>query len=299
VTYALLERYIRFIVCVSCATALTAGPAAAQGRFTVVTTTVALGSIAREIGGDRIALDTIAIGREGPGSADLALRLRAILGKAGLLIAPVPPLAQSTLARLIAQSANASIQPGTAGFLDTSSPNREDRAHPPSWLDPEHGREIAEAIAARLSELHPQDRVYFATQLSTFVDRLEIARGGWRSRMAPFKGTKVVANGISFAEFADRFGLDIIGYLEPLPGASRPQKPIVLIDAMRRAHARIVLVEGDADLTPSRDIASSTFSSVVVMPPLDTEAQGALDYVSLIDANIRRLVAALEKTETL
>ena len=36
--------------------------------------------------------------------------------------------------------------------------------------------------------------------------------------MAPFKGTKVVTYHRSFPNFADRFGLEIVGYVEPRPG---------------------------------------------------------------------------------
>jgi hypothetical protein len=46
--------------------------------------------------------------------------------------------------------------------------------------------------------------------------------------MAPYKGTKVVTYHRSWPNFMDRFGLDVVGYVEPKPGIppSRPTRSI-------------------------------------------------------------------------
>ena len=38
--------------------------------------------------------------------------------------------------------------------------------------------------------------------------------------MAPYKGTKIVTYHRSWPNFMERFGLDVIGYVEPKPGHS-------------------------------------------------------------------------------
>ena len=57
-----MKRFISVIVLL----ALTAAPARAQGKLTVVATTEDLASIAREVGGDRVNVDSIARGYQDP-----------------------------------------------------------------------------------------------------------------------------------------------------------------------------------------------------------------------------------------
>ena len=67
--------------------------------------------------------------------------------------------------------------------------------------------------------------------------------------MAPYKGTKVVTYHRSFPNFAERFGLDVIGYVEPRPGIPpTPQHTLDLINEMKRQNVKLVLVEPYFDL---------------------------------------------------
>jgi hypothetical protein len=51
--------------------------------------------------------------------------------------------------------------------------------------------------------------------------------------MAPYKGTKVVTYHRSFPNFAERFGLDVIGYVEPRP-VFRPINHSTPLDLLQR-----------------------------------------------------------------
>ncbi len=73
--------------------------------------------------------------------------------------------------------------------------------------------------------------------------------------MAPYKGLKVVTYHRSWPNFAERFGLDVIGYVEPQPGIPpSPGHTLDLIDEMKRQNVKILLVEPYFDLkTPELD----------------------------------------------
>ena len=90
--------------------------------------------------------------------------------------------------------------------------------NPHYWLDPDNGRRIAQAIQKKLSELSPGDAAYFAGRYADFDRRLTEAEKRWDSQMAPYKGLKIVTYHRSWPNFADRFGLDVVGYVEPRPG---------------------------------------------------------------------------------
>ena len=77
--------------------------------------------------------------------------------------------------------------------------------------------------------------------------------------MAPYKGTKIVTYHRSWPNFAERFGLDVIGYVEPKPGIPpSPSHTIELIAEMKRQNVKLILVEPyfdteDAGVDRARD----------------------------------------------
>ena len=116
--------------------------------------------------------------------------------------------------------------------------------NPHYWLDPENGKVIARTLAAKLSATRPNDKAYFDQRLADFTSRLTEAQKRWMSMMAPYKGIKVVTYHRSYTNFADRFGLDVIGYVEPRPGIPpTPQHTLDLVNEMQRQNVKIVLVE--------------------------------------------------------
>ena len=90
--------------------------------------------------------------------------------------------------------------------------------NPHYWLDPENGKKIAKEIADKLGELRAGDRAYYQQRLADFTMRLDAAEKRWLAMMAPYKGMKIVTYHRSFPNFVERFGLDIVGYVEPRPG---------------------------------------------------------------------------------
>src|SRR5213078_194043 len=91
-----------------------------QGKLNVVTTTEDLGSIAREIGGDRIVVDSIARGYQDPHFVEAKPSFILKLQKADVLVVVGRELEIGWLPPLITQSRNSKIQPGAAGYLDAS-----------------------------------------------------------------------------------------------------------------------------------------------------------------------------------
>lgn len=293
--------------------ALFAVSSGAQGKLTVMTTTEDLASIAREIGGDRITVESIARGYQDPHFVEAKPSFILKLQKANLVIAVGRDLEVGWLPPLIQQSRNRNIQPGASGYLDASlgaqildiPTGQITRAmgdvhplgNPHYWLDPENGKRIAEAIAERLSQLQSNDRAYFTTRLADFSARLDAAQKRWLAAMAPYKGTKVVTYHNSFPNFVQRFGLNVIGYIEPRPGIPpSPQHTLNLIGEMKRQNVKIVLVEPYFDLRTPNSIGRQTGAEVLVMPPSVGGVKQATDYFALFDYDINLLVEAIKKS---
>src|SRR6185436_9069643 len=231
---------------------------------------------------------------------------------ADLLVVVGRELEIGWLPPLVQQSRNGKIQQGAEGYLDASLtaqildiPNGNiTRAmgdvhplgNPHYWTDPENGKRIAKAVADKFSQLRPSDKAYFDQRVADFTSRLDAAEKRWLAMMAPYKGTKMVTYHRSFPNFAERFGLEIIGYVEPRPGIPpSPQHTLDLINEMKRQMVKVVLVEPYFDLKTPTAIGRETGARVLVMPPSVGGVKETSDYFALFDYNIKLLVNALKQ----
>jgi len=290
----------------------TTGSAYAQGKLNVIATTEDLASIGREIGGDRVSIESIARGYQDPHFVEAKPSFILKLQKADLLIVVGRELEIGWLPPLITQSRNSKIQPGADGYLDASlqveileiPTGQITRAmgdvhplgNPHYWLDPENGKRIGKEIADKLSQLRPNDRAFFQQQLASFSSRIDEGEKRWLAMMAPYKGTKVVTYHRSFPNFARRFGLDIIGYVEPRPGIPpTPQHTLDLINEMKRQNVKIVMVEPYFDLKTPNSIGRETGAEVLVMPPSVGGVKEVTDFFKLFDYDVNLLITAFKK----
>ena len=290
-----------------------ATPAFAQGKLNVMTSTEDLASICREVAGDRASVDFIARGYQDPHFVEAKPSFILKLQRADLLVVVGRELEIGWLPPLIQQSRNGRIQVGGEGYLDASLHARildipqgqvtramgdvHPLGNPHYWLDPENAKIIAKDIADKLSQFRPGDRAAFEQRLADFSSRIDAAEKRWLAAMAPYKGTKVVTYHRSYSNFADRFGLDVIGYVEPRPGIPpTPQHTLDVINEMKRQSARIILVEPYFDLKTPNSIARETGGQVLVMPPSVGGVKDVADYFKLFDYDIALLTDAIKKT---
>ena len=287
-------------------------PAAAGAQVHVVTTTEDLGSLAREVGGDKVNVVALAKGYQDPHFVDPKPSFILSVSKADLLIAVGRELEIGWLPPLLTSGRNAKIQPGNKGYLDASQNVRileiptgqitramgdvHPLGNPHYWLEPGNGRRIAEAIRDTLSTISPNDKAYFAQRYADFDQRLAAAEKRWDATMAPYKGTKLVTYHRSWPNFMERFGLDVIGYVEPKPGIPpSPSHTLELIEDMKRQGAKLIVVEPYFDLKTPQAIANQVGGKVLVLAPSVGGAKEATDYIKLFDYDVNLLASALKQ----
>lgn len=290
---------------------LLGAPMSAVAGLKVVTTTEDLASLTREVGGDRISVESIAKGYQDPHFVEAKPSFILKLHSADLLVVVGRELEIGWLPPLLLQCRNPKIQPGSPGYLDASLTVKildipqgqitramgdvHPSGNPHYWLDPGNGRRMAQAIQTKLAELQPTDAAYFTERFAAFDQRLAAAETRWDASMAPFKGTEVVTYHRSWPNFVERFGLDVMGYIEPKPGIPpSPQHTLNLMREMKKAGARVILVEPYFDLKTPQSVARESGARVVVMSPSVGGEKEITDYIHLFDYNIKLLVNALQ-----
>ena len=289
-----------------------ASASAAQVR--VVTTTEDLAAIAREVGGDRVEVLAMAKGYQDPHFVEPKPSFIVAVSRADVLIAVGRELEIGWLPTLITSSRNAKIQPGGAGYLDASLNVKileiptgqitramgdvHPQGNPHYWLDPSNGRLIARAIRDKFSQVAPANSAFFDQRYKDFDARLAAAEKRWDATMAPYKGTRIVTYHRSWPNFMERFGLVVMGYVEPKPGIPpSPSHTLDLITSMKAQGVKLIVVEPYFDLKTPRAIATQVGGTVLELAPSVGGTKEATDYIRLFDYNVGTLAAAL-KTAT-
>lgn len=286
---------------------------AAAAKLKVMTTTEDLAALTREVAGDRVDVEAIARGYQDPHYVEAKPSFILKLSRADLLIVVGLQLEIGWLPPLITQSRNARIQMGAPGYLDVSQFSEimeiptvqvtramgdvHPLGNPHYWLDPANGRRIAAGIRDKLAQLQPQDRDYFQQRYADFDRRLAEAEKEWDRKIAPYRGRQVVTYHRSWPNFAKRFGLDVVNYVEPKPGIPpTPQHTLELINQMRRDGIKLILIEPYFDLKTPRAVARETRGEVLVLLPSVGGEKEVTDYLKLFEYDINLLVAAFERT---
>src|SRR6187401_2260348 len=287
-------------------------PAIASAQLKVVATTEDLGSLASEIGGDKVSGTALAKVYQDPHFVDPKPSFILAVSRADLLIVVGRELEVGWLTPLLTSSRNSKIQPGSKGYLDASMTVKileiptgqitramgdvHPSGNPHYWLEPGNGRRMAQAIRDKLSELLPNDKAMFAQRYTDFDQRLAGAEKRWDAAIAPYKGTKIVTYHRSWPNFMERFGLEVMGYVEPKPGIPpSPAHTLELIEEMKRQGAKLIVVEPYFDLKTPQAITNQLGGKVLVLAPSVGGAKEAGDYIKLFDYDIGLLSSTLKQ----
>ena len=285
----------------------------ADSKIRIMTATTDLASLAQEIGGDKVDVESVARGYQDPHFVDPKPSFLLKLSKADLLIVVGLELEIGWLPPLITQSSNPRIQVGAPGYFDASRfakilelptgqvTRAEGDVHPLGnphyWLDPDNGLRIGKGIQNKLSEMRPNDAAYFAQRYDAFEQHLKQSDQQWQAQMKPYAGRKVVTYHRSWPNFAEHFGLNVVGYVEPRPGIPpSPQHTVELIGQMKRDGVKIIMVEPYFDLKTPNSIARDTGAQVVVLMPSVGGEKEITDYFKLFDYDIAKLKKAFDET---
>lgn len=281
-----------------------------SGPLPVVTTSTDLKALVEAVGADRVRVESLAPAVHDPHAVDVKpgqiarLKTAALLVRVGLDHEP-------WLARALRTANEPRLAPGTPRHLDvsrsvellqTETPRVREagRAHvhgfgnPHYWLDPTHARPMTAAILDALARLLPAERASFEANRARFLERLDSAMARWMQAMAPHRGTRAVVFHDTWPYFARRFGLTIVGTVEPTPGV--PPSPSYLADLTRRMREggiRLLIAEPSSNVSIVRQVAERSGARAVTLIASVGGAPEARDYLELFDVNVRRLTEAL------
>ena len=284
--------------------------ATAHAKLNVVVTTPDLAAIAKEVGGDKVEITTLARPMEDPHFVDAKPSFIVKLNRADALVEGGAELEVGWLPPLLAGARNAKLasgQPGRVlcneGIRMLEVPTQLTRAegdihaagNPHFVVDPANAHIIAAHLAAAFAKLDASSAETFRANGKKFTDALDAKLAEWTAKLAPFKGAKVVSYHKSWPYFAERFGLQMDIFLEPKPGL--PPSPAHLaevIATMKAQHARVIIVDPYLNRKTAETVARSTDAAVVDVAQMPGGVKGTDGgYIALLDYLVDSLVKAL------
>ena len=94
----------------------------------------------------------------------------------------------------------------------------------------------------------------------------------------------------------ERFGLEVMGYVEPKPGIPpSPSHTLELIGDMKAQNVKLIVVEPYFDKKTPQAIATQVGGEVLELSPSVGGEKDATDYIKLFDYNVALLQTALKK----
>ena len=293
----MIRRCVLAIVC------FLAWASPAMAKLNVVATLPWIGSLAGEIGGDRIKVTTLVKPNQDPHYVEAKPSMILEVRRADLLMFNGLELEIGYLPVLVESSRNPMIQPGNPGYFDCSQ--LVEVIEKPTVGRPEHGRcapprqsplpplprniyRVTGGITEALARVDPGNEGFYRANLAAWQEKFREKEKQWAGYK--LKGKKFIAYHKFFEYLADEFGFEIIGYVEPKPGippsAGWVERIIELAKRMKPDAILTTAYYGTREVT----FLSQKSGVKYIVVPHDVGATPACkDWFSLMDQDLAAL----------
>lgn len=267
-------------------------------------------ALARELGGDRVAVYSATTALQDPHRIEARPSLIARTRSADLVVCTGSELEVGWLPLLFTQSGNAKVQPGTPGFLEASQfvvrlevPRTLDRSmgdvhpggNPHVHLDPRNIGKVAEALGARLAQVDPGHAAAYKAGLARFLERWQAATARWEKAGARLKGVPLVVYHKDMSYLIQWLGLREAGSLEPKPGLPpTPSHLADLVERMKGAPAKVIVYSAYNSPKAAEFLSGRTGIPAAMLPYTVGGSERAKDLFGLFDDTLDRLLAAVK-----
>jgi zinc/manganese transport system substrate-binding protein len=269
----------------------------------VVATLPWIGSLAREIGKDKITVTTLVKPSLDPHIVEAKPSMILAGRKADIFLYNGLDLEIGYLPLILESAKNSKIVPGKPGNFDCSRFVRVIDKHtavdrsmgdvhplgnPHYHYSPPNILRVAEGIANALADIDRANADFYRANFKSFAERLNERQKNWRA--VSLRGEKFVAYHKLFEYLADEFGFQLVGYVEPKPGIPPSAGHIEkLIEDMKNSKPNGILTTSYYGKKESETLSAKTGVKVIVLPADVGSMAGTDDWFSFMDKVISSL----------
>ena len=263
----------------------------------IVATLPWIGSLAKEIGRDKISVTTLVKPSQDPHYVEAKPSMILAGRKADIIMYNGLDLEIGYLPLIMESSKNPRIMPGKPGNFDCSKfvSVIEKQAHVERSMGDVHPLgnphyhysaanifRVADGMANDLAELDRSNADFYRTNFKGFAARFHEKQKQWKT--LNLKGKKYVAYHKLFAYLASDYGFQVTGYMEPKPGIPPSAAHIEkLIEEMKRNRPDGILVTSSHGLKEAEFLGARTGVKVIVLPQDVGAMPGSDDWFAFMD----------------
>jgi zinc transport system substrate-binding protein len=187
------------------------------------------------------------------------------------------------------------------GGVDQDEDDHDEDDHggvdPHFWLDPIRLADVADATAARLAEIDPENAESFLQNAAALRFQFDELDNEFQQGLAECARLDLVTSHRSFGYLANRYGLNQVG----IAGLAPEQEPSAaqlanVSDLVRAEQVLVIYYEKLVDPGVAQTIADETGATTDVLDPLETlsETASGLDYFQVMRSNLAALRRGLD-----
>ena len=275
----------------------------AYAKLNVVATLPWIGSIASELGRDKINVKVLVKPSQDPHYIEAKPSMILATRNADILMYNGLDLEIGYIPLLIESSRNSRIQPGQPGNFDCSrfvnvieKQQTADRSmgdvhplgNPHYHFSPSNILRVARGMAQELSNIDSNNSSFYRTNLSSFEKKLGNKQMQWGKRS--LRGKRFVAYHRYFEYMANEFGFQIVGYVEPKPGIPPSAGHIEgLIENMKKSRPDGILVTPSYGREEAESLSKKAGVKVILIPQDVGSVPGTNDWFSFMDTVLSSL----------
>lgn len=277
--------------------------APAFAGLNVVATLPWIGSLAKEIGKDKIAVTTLVKPSLDPHMVEAKPSMILAGRKADILMYDGLDLEIGYLPLILESARNPRIVPGKPGNFDCSRfvhvierHTAVDRSmgdvhplgNPHYHFSPKNILRVAEGMSDALADMDRANTDFYRANFKRFSAKWSEREKQWNT--FDLKGKKFVAYHRYFEYLATEFGFQIVGYIEPKPGIPPSAGHIEkLIEDMKSSRPDGILVTPSYGMKEAEFLGEKAGVKVIVLPQDVGSMKGTDDWFSFMDTVLSSL----------
>ena len=273
------------------------------GKVRIVSSTTDIADIVRIIGGDHVAVTSIARGNQDPHYVEilpsymLKVRRADIYFMVGMELdlwaQQIIDGSRNRKVMVVDCSVEINKMEVPTGQIDASMGDIHRFGNPHYWLDPENGKLIARMVAEKLINHDSKNAEQYQSNLTQFENDLNSAISIWTKRFSDLRNKNIIFYHNSWPYFSKRFGLITVGFLEPKPGITpSPSQLNQVINQIKENEIEVIASESYFSDRAPKFIESKTNVITVKLAQSVGAIEGADSYINLFETNLLILAKA-------
>ena len=272
-----------------------------DGRLRVVATSVQIGALAKEVGGENISLVTLLeVGRDPHDFEPTPSDLKSIKNADVILVNGLG-FDDFLDAAIKGAGGERPIVIVTDG-ITVRRQDGETEPDPHVWQNPVNVQQMVRNIADALATRDPENRSGYEQRAAAYTTVLEETDREIAAIIStiPAANRKMVTDHDAFGYFIERYGLTFLGAV--IPGTTTQEEPsakeiAALTDLIRKEGVRAIFAEETVDSKVAREIAKDTGAKIIddlFGDSLGIPGSGAETVHGMLLANAKKIADALK-----